>query len=63
MGELGAFLKLARVETPERDPGERVRDYHEFVGTLPVVELQRAGRALHGVRRAVLPQRLPASTT
>ncbi len=34
MGELGAFLKLDRVEGPERDPKERVHDYHEFVRTL-----------------------------
>ena len=43
MGELGAFLKLARVEGPERDPGERVHDYSEFVGTLPVAGLQEQG--------------------
>ena len=34
MGQLGAFLKLGRVEGPERDPKERVNDYHEFVRTL-----------------------------
>jgi glutamate synthase (NADPH/NADH) small chain len=43
MGELGAFLKLARVEAPERDPHERVHDYREFVGTLPVAGLQEQG--------------------
>ena len=43
MGELGAFLKLARVEGPERDPGERVRDFAEFVGTLPVSGVQEQG--------------------
>ena len=43
MGELGAFLKLARVETIERDPGERVRDYHEFVTPLPDPELRQQG--------------------
>ena len=31
MGELGAFLKLDRVENPERAAAERVHDYHEFV--------------------------------
>ena len=34
MGELGAFLKLNRVENPERSPADRVHDYHEFVQTL-----------------------------
>src|SRR6478736_6658169 len=43
MGELGAFIKLDRVDNPERDPAERVRDFHEFVGTLPVSGLQEQG--------------------
>ena len=59
MGELGAFLKLDRVENPERAPRSASRDYHEFVRTLAGDGARRAGRALHGVRRAVLPQRLP----
>ncbi len=43
MGELGAFLKLERAETPERPPGERVRDHREFVKPLPLVELREQG--------------------
>jgi glutamate synthase (NADPH/NADH) small chain len=43
MGELGAFLKLARVETIERDPSVRVRDYAEFVSPLPDPELRQQG--------------------
>ena len=43
MGELGAFLKLDRVENPERDPKERVHDYHEFVRTLADGELAEQG--------------------
>jgi glutamate synthase (NADPH/NADH) small chain len=43
MGELGAFIKLDRVESPERSPAERVHDYREFVGTLPIVGLQEQG--------------------
>jgi len=43
MGELGAFLKIARAETPERTPGERVGDHREFVRTLPLVELREQG--------------------
>ena len=43
MGELGAFLKVGRSESPERDPRERVGDYREFVGTLPLAELRRQG--------------------
>src|SRR6201995_1056187 len=43
MGELGAFLKQQRVENPGRDPRERIHDYREFVGTLPIVGLQEQG--------------------
>ena len=43
MGELGAFLKLKRAETPERPPAERVGDHREFVKTLPLVELKQQG--------------------
>jgi glutamate synthase (NADPH/NADH) small chain len=43
MGQLGAFKKIARAETPERDPSERVHDHREFVKTLPLVELKQQG--------------------
>ena len=45
MGELGAFLKLDRVENPERDPRERIHDYREFLRTLPGGELRSRARA------------------
>jgi glutamate synthase (NADPH/NADH) small chain len=43
MGELGAFLKIARAETPERPPHERVGDHREFVRTLPLADLRQQG--------------------
>ena len=43
MGELGAFLKIQRAETPERPPAERVGDHREFVRTLPLVDLRQQG--------------------
>jgi glutamate synthase (NADPH) small chain len=43
MGELGAFLKLDRVESRERSPAERIGDYHEFVRTLSGEELADQG--------------------
>ena len=43
MGELGAFLKIERKDYRERDPAERVSDFREFVGTLPLAELQEQG--------------------
>ncbi len=47
MGRIGAFLNLNRVEAPERPPSERVGDFREFVGTLPLVELrEQASRCM-----------------
>jgi glutamate synthase (NADPH/NADH) small chain len=43
VGELGAFLKIDRAETPERAPSERVGDHREFVKLLPLVELKQQG--------------------
>ena len=43
MGKLGGFLKFRRVEQPERDPGERVGDYREFMGTVELPVLQEQG--------------------
>jgi glutamate synthase (NADPH/NADH) small chain len=43
MGELRGFLRYGRRENPERDPGERVGDFREFVGTLPLSELREQG--------------------
>ena len=34
------FMKAHRVASPERDPGERVKDYGEIYGTLPEPELR-----------------------
>ena len=44
MGKLGGFLEFDRGTSPERDPRERVGDYREFVGTLPLAELRAAGQ-------------------
>ena len=43
MGEIGGFLKIERVEQVERDPGERVGDFREFVAPLPVPQLREQG--------------------
>jgi glutamate synthase (NADPH/NADH) small chain len=43
MGELGAFLKVDRIDYRERDPQERVGDYREFVTPLAGEELARQG--------------------
>ena len=47
MGRLGAFLKVGRLEAPERPAGERVGDFREFIGTLPLTELrEQAARCM-----------------
>jgi glutamate synthase (NADPH) small chain len=43
MGKIGGFLEIQRVGQPERDPHERVRDYREFVHTLPAEGLRDQG--------------------
>ena len=43
MGELGAFLRIERVDHAERDPQERTADFREFVITPPVTQLQEQG--------------------
>ncbi len=40
MGKLGAFKDVGRAPAPERDPHERIGDFREFVGTLPLTELR-----------------------
>jgi glutamate synthase (NADPH/NADH) small chain len=43
MGKLRGFLDHDRRPAPERDPRERVGDYREFVGTLPVLGVRDQG--------------------
>jgi glutamate synthase (NADPH/NADH) small chain len=43
MGELGAFLEVARTEPRERDPRERRSDFREFVTPVELPLLQRQG--------------------
>jgi glutamate synthase (NADPH/NADH) small chain len=47
VGKLRGFAEHDRREAPERDPRERVRDFREFVTTLPLVELrEQAARCM-----------------
>jgi glutamate synthase (NADPH/NADH) small chain len=47
MGKLGGFLESDRTTSPERDPRERIGDFREFVGTLPISALrEQAGRCM-----------------
>src|SRR6478752_3738676 len=47
MGRTGAFIQVGRSEAPERDASERIGDFREFVGTLPLTELrEQAARCM-----------------
>ena len=47
MGRNGAFIRIGRSEAPERPAAERVGDFREFVGTLPLTELrEQAARCM-----------------
>ena len=47
MGKLGGFLESDRSTSPERDPRERIGDFREFVGTLPISALrEQASRCM-----------------
>jgi glutamate synthase (NADPH/NADH) small chain len=47
VGRIGAFKKVSREAQPERDPAQRIGDFREFVGTLPLTELrEQAARCM-----------------
>ena len=54
------FLEIERVEQPEREPQERIADYARPARAARPGRPRPPGRALHGLRRPLLPQRLPA---
>ena len=43
MGELGAFIDVARMPTPQRDPSARVADYEEIYRVASATEVAREG--------------------
>ena len=58
LGRRDFWSLIARL--PERRPvAERVNDWFEIYRDLPDEKSAPAGRAMHGLRRAVLPYRLP----
>ena len=59
MGKITGFMEYERLEEGYEPVAERVKHYKEFVIGLTDDAGQGAGRALHGLRHAVLQQRLP----
>ena len=58
VSQLG-FLEFERTLPTRRAPEERVKDWFEIYQEFPRTSRAAAGRALHGVRRAVLPYGMP----
>ena len=54
------FLEIDRHDRKYAPVEERIKHWHEFVLPLPEKESPRPGRALHGLRRALLPRHQPA---
>ena len=63
MADPKGFLTTGR-ERPTRRPVDvRIQDWREVYEEFPDRAAREAGRALHGLRHPVLPQRLPARAT
>ena len=60
MGKVTGFKEYTREMPPRRPVAERVNDWFEVYHDFPEEQAPHAGGALHGLRRAVLPHRLPA---
>ena len=59
MGKPTGFLEIERHDRTYDKVGARLKTWKEFVQPLPLPEVGRAGRALHGLRHPVLPPGLP----
>ena len=57
MGKPTGFMEYERELPQDRSPLERVKDWNEFHEHFSQDKLQRAGRALHGLRHSILPYR------
>ena len=55
MGKVTGFLEFDRHDRDTQPVAERIKHWHEFVLPLPEKELRDQARALHGLRRALLP--------
>ena len=55
MGKPTGFIEYLRELPVDRTPSERVRDWNEFHHHMDEKRLRKQARALHGLRRAVLP--------
>jgi len=59
MGLATGFLEIERKDRSYEPVEQRLKNYKEFVLPMAAGRGLAAGRALHGLRHPVLPQRLP----
>ncbi len=59
MGKVTGFLEFERDDRDYQPVEERIRHWREFVLPLPEEEIREQARALHGLRRALLPRHRP----
>ena len=59
MGKTTGFMEYGRELAQRRPVTERVNDWFEIYVDFPEDTAAAAGRALHGLRRALLPHRMP----
>ena len=55
MGKVTGFLEIERHDRKYAPVEERIKHWHEFVLPLAEEGHARPGRAVHGLRRALLP--------
>ena len=60
MGKVTGFLEYTRELPRAARPPSASSDWFEIYQPFPEEQIAHAGRALHGLRRALLPHRLPA---
>ena len=63
MGKITGFLEFDRRDRHYEPVDDRIKHWREFVLPLPEEETRDAGRALHGLRHALLPHAAARSTT
>ena len=61
MGKVTGFLEFDRQEQKYQLAGDRIRHFREFTLPLDEKDVRAAGRALHGLRHALLPPARPAA--
>ena len=60
MADPRGFLNIEQQKATPRPVHQRIKDFNELYQPMPAESVRAQASPLHGLRRAVLPQRLPA---